>query len=74
MSAPQRLREALDTLHWSRATLARILQKDKTQVQRWWLGEYEPPENVIVWLEMLAAVHHAHPEPKRILQKDDNSC
>jgi hypothetical protein len=60
MTPADRLRAALDRLHWSGAA---ILNEDERRVRRWAAGVYDPPENVLVWLERLAAFHEANPAP-----------
>lgn len=60
-----RLRAALDRLHWSGRALAAILEQDERKVRRWAAGVYNPPEAVLVWLEILADFHDAHPAPDR---------
>jgi ribosome-binding protein aMBF1 (putative translation factor) len=65
MTPAARLRAALDHLHWSCRSLAAILGRDERRVRRWAAGDYEPPEDVLAWLERLAAFHDAHPPPAR---------
>jgi ribosome-binding protein aMBF1 (putative translation factor) len=60
---------ALDRLHWSGRLLATILGKDERQVRRWAAGAYEVPEDVLAWLERLAAFHDAHPAPGQSNQR-----
>jgi ribosome-binding protein aMBF1 (putative translation factor) len=60
-----RLRAALDRLHWSGRSLAAILGQDERKVRRWAAGAYEPPEDVLTWLERLAAFHDANPAPAK---------
>lgn len=63
MSAVDRLRAALTTLHWSQRALAGILRIDERQVRRWAQGDYEPPPDLLAWLSRLAAFHEANPAP-----------
>lgn len=63
MTPSLRLRSALATLHWPGRTLAALLRKDEKQVRRWLSGAYAPPEQLLAWLEELAAFHEAHPSP-----------
>lgn len=60
----ERLDAALTTLQWSGRTLANLLRRDKTQVHRWLQGAYQPPDEVLAWVEELAAFHEAHPVPR----------
>lgn len=64
MTPADRLHAALATLHWSQRGLAGILRVDERQVRRWAQGAYEPPDEVLTWLETLAAFHEAHPVPR----------
>jgi ribosome-binding protein aMBF1 (putative translation factor) len=59
-----RIRAALATLHWTGRGLAAVLQRDERQVRRWTSGAYEPPVELLAWLEKLAAFHDAHPAPR----------
>ena len=59
-----RLRTALDRLHWSGRSLAAILGHNERTVRRWIAGEYEAPDDVLAWVETLAAFHEAHPPPQ----------
>ena len=65
VTSADRLRAALDRLHWSGRSLAAILGQDERKVRRWAAGAYEPPEDVLAWLERLAAFHDANPAPAR---------
>jgi transcriptional regulator with XRE-family HTH domain len=65
MTPADRLRAALASLHWTQRGLAAILRRDERQVRRWLAGTYEPPRDVLEWLEMLAQVHAANPPPRR---------
>lgn len=65
MTPASRLDAALTTLQWSGRTLASLLRRDKTQVRRWLQGTYQPPDNVLAWVETLAAFHEANPAPGR---------
>lgn len=58
-----RLRAALPLTGLSPLELSRVLGADYHDVRRWCNGQREPPENVVVWLEGLAAWHAAHPVP-----------
>ena len=44
-------------------SLAAILGQDERKVRRWAAGAYEPPEDLLAWLERLAAFHEANPAP-----------
>lgn len=63
MTPPDRLRLALATIRWSQRTLAAALRRDEKQVRRWLEGAYQPPDDVLAWLDTLAAFHAAHPPP-----------
>jgi ribosome-binding protein aMBF1 (putative translation factor) len=63
MTPSARLRAALAELHWSGRGLAAILRRDERMVRRWAAGTYQPPEDVLTWLEALASFHAAHPPP-----------
>ena len=60
-----RLRAALTTLNWSGRSLARIIGEDERKVRRWASGDYEPPDQLLVWLETLAAFHDKNPPPAK---------
>lgn len=63
MTPSERLRAALDALHWSGRGLAAILGEDERKVRRWAAGAYEPPADLLRWLENMAAFHRANPPP-----------
>lgn len=63
MTWSDRLSFALATLHWSGRGLAAILKTDERKVRRWASGAYQPPIEIVEWLEMLAAFHARHPPP-----------
>lgn len=65
MTPSDRLRAALDRLHWSGRALAAILGEDERKVRRWAAGVYQPREDDLAWLERLAAFHDANPPPER---------
>lgn len=65
MTSGERLRAALHRLHWSGRALAAILDEDERKVRRWLADTYEPREDVLPWIERLAAFHEANPPPTR---------
>lgn len=58
-----RMRTALDTLNWSQRGFAALLGVERSHVARWCSGRYEPPQDILAWLEGLAAFHAANPPP-----------
>ena len=64
-SSATRLRAALTTLTWSGRSLARLIGENERKVRRWASGDYEPPDQLLVWLEILAAFHDKNPPPAR---------
>ena len=63
MTAAIRLRIALAALHWTQRGLAAVLRRDERGVRRWLSGDYEPPADLLAWLETLAAFHRDNPPP-----------
>lgn len=61
---PDRLRQCLYALRWSRRCLAVATGHDAKQAARWAAGS-RVPTDVAEWLELAAAWHAAHPPPKR---------
>jgi ribosome-binding protein aMBF1 (putative translation factor) len=64
-----RFRAARETLRWSIRGLAKVLGQDERKVRRWESGQYEPPTEVLEWLETLAAFHDENPLPGTQLAK-----
>lgn len=65
MTPANRLRAALDAIRWSGHLLGRLLRVDERTVRRWLAGQYPVPDDVLAWLETLAAFHQRHPPPGR---------
>lgn len=63
MTPSERLSATLTKLHWSGRGLAAILRTDERKVRRWASGAYEPPIEIVEWLERLAAFHEENPLP-----------
>ena len=63
MTSADRLRAALDAICWSQRGLADLIGRDSRQVRRWASGQYEPPADLLAWLERVAAFHQANPPP-----------
>lgn len=61
-----RLRAALQACHWSVRHVAPLIQWDERSIRHWLSGRYDPPADVLAWVERLAAVHRADPPPERI--------
>jgi ribosome-binding protein aMBF1 (putative translation factor) len=57
-----RLKDALDTLDWSRRQLAKHVGCSPAIVDRWALNGKVPPD-VEVWLEVMTAFRKANPPP-----------
>lgn len=64
-----RFNAALKACHWSVRHVAPLIQWDDRTVRHWLSGRYEPPEEVLVWIETLAEVHNANPPPQRRRQE-----
>lgn len=62
--SPTRLRELLAALHWSQRKLADVLDYSEGTVRGWARGVRPVPPEVGDWLELLGAVHSAHPIPQ----------
>lgn len=62
---PSRLRECLAALDWTQRGLARLLDRQEGTVRQWARGAVQIPEDVAVWLEVLARHHAANPPPAR---------
>lgn len=60
-----RLRSALNRLHWSVQSLATMLDVNERTVRRWVTGQNPAAENVLAWLERLAAYVDANPAPRK---------
>ena len=60
---PTRLREILDTLHWSQRDLAHLLGCNERLVRRWAAGQAEVPSPVAAWAETRLTDHHGNPPP-----------
>jgi len=54
----------LKILGWSARHLADVLRINERGVFRWINGQNETPENVMVWLKLLAGHHTANPLPR----------
>ncbi len=65
MTASDRLNAALETLHWSAQSFAHVARINERTARRWAAGAYEPPEDLLHWLETMAAFHRANPPPVR---------
>lgn len=65
-----RLRAALQACHWSVRHVAPLIQWDERSIRHWLSGRYEPPADVLAWIERLAAVHSANPPPARIRRSE----
>jgi transcriptional regulator with XRE-family HTH domain len=63
--SPYRLSLCLIILGWSERELARRTGEHRTTIRRWLAGESEIDPAVAKWLEVLVAVHVAHPGPRR---------
>ena len=61
---PARLSECLDALGWGVLTLARRRGVAESTVRGWRAGRSPVPESVASWLEKLAKLHTAHPQPR----------
>jgi transcriptional regulator with XRE-family HTH domain len=59
----KRLCEALTIMRWSYTTLATMTDVSRATTTRWCNGEYDPPDDVLAWLEARAADLTAHPPP-----------
>lgn len=60
-----RLRECLETLHWSQRGLARILGRHPGTVRQWAVGTVVIPGPVEAWLEELTRHAARNPPPRR---------
>ena len=65
MTPTARLSAALATLHWGPATLSRLLGVSERSARYWLTGRYDPPADVLAWVEGLAAYVAAVPVPRR---------
>ena len=65
MTAADRLRSALDRLHWGGQSLATILGVNERTVRRWCAGQNDAPQAVLDWLDRLAAFVDANPAPTK---------
>lgn len=59
-----RFLDCLTTLGWSFRHLAERLGIDERRVRRWATGALDVPENVMAWLDRLAAAIEADPLPQ----------
>jgi hypothetical protein len=53
----------MDTVGWTRATLSEQIQIGHTTAIYWCDGRTAPPEDVVAWVERLAALHLDNPPP-----------
>lgn len=60
---PTRLRECLESLHWSQRGLARIIGYSEGTVRCWARGRIEVPQPVAEWLEKCALFMQETPAP-----------
>lgn len=60
-----RLRSALNRLHWSAQTIATLLDVNERTARRWISGQNPAPDNVLTWLERMAAYMDANPAPRK---------
>lgn len=60
-----RLRTALAACHWSVRHVAPLINWDERTIRHWLSGRYEPPPEILAWLERLAAYALANPPPPR---------
>lgn len=60
-----RLRAALAACHWSVRHVAPLIQWDERTIRHWLSGRYEPPPDVLAWIEDLGACHAQRPPPIR---------
>lgn len=60
---PTRLREVLDTLHWSQRDLAGVLMCNERLVRRWAAGNANVPPAIVSWLESRFLQHQMDPPP-----------
>lgn len=58
-----RLRAALNALHWSQRDFAAVVGRDERTVRRWASGEYSIPPALLAWLEAASAWMRANPPP-----------
>jgi len=63
MERHHKLRQALERLGWTRAILADQIGAGRSTVKGWTAGRYAPPDEVMAWLDSLAAHHASHPPP-----------
>lgn len=54
---PERLRECLTLVRWTRRGLADALMCDERLIRRWLAGESTIPDGVAVWIETLGQFH-----------------
>lgn len=72
MTAPtSRLRRARETLDWTINTVCRQVRCSSRLWRHWEADDpgYTVPEDVLAWLEDLAAYHRAHPAPAAVKRK-----
>jgi hypothetical protein len=62
---PRRLKESLAVLRWSVRHVAPLINWDERTIRHWLSGRYEPPEDVLAWVEGLAVCHTQRPPPMR---------
>ena len=68
MTPTERFSAALDALHWGPQALAREASISERTVRRWVLGQQQPNERVLLWLESLVRLHRENPIPKKIAE------
>ncbi|MXV43474.1 nuclease [Saccharibacter sp. 17.LH.SD] len=61
---PTRLRQCLDTLHWTQRGFARIVGCSEGTVRQWARGRLSVPSSIAAWLEKIADYVEKNPLPK----------
>lgn len=74
MTDADRLRAALDHLHWSINALGEILNISSRTTQRWSTGRDRIPPVVLTWIEKLSECAKAHPLPENWGEQHDNNA
>lgn len=61
---PKQFQKSLDTIGWSKRSLAVKLGVNEMRPKRWASGVYPVPDEVAQWLTTLARVHAYNPPPR----------